>query len=735
MLLPLLARALAHSAAGDAQVRTAVLAWLSRHTPRSGRANSIGGSATLHGPTVQAGEIRGGVHFHQPPTDQLPTPTPRQLPPSRANFVDRTDDLRALHGMRAAHPASAVQLMVVSGLAGVGKTALVSRWLQECAADFPDGQLYVDLGGYANADPVTPGDVLEHFLRSIGASSVPVETAERAALWRTLTAGSRLAIMVDNALTAAQVRPLLPSGAGSLVAVASRGHLTGLLADGATLHQLQPLATDASLDLLSSSGAGLRTVQDPQAAREVVALCAYLPLALCVAAAQLAVHPQQSLAALAATLSQGHGSLDALHVDGEAAVRSALDQSYRLLAPSVASTYRCLGLLPAPTYDREMVAAAIGRPPAEVGRDLDALIEGNLLEETGPNRFRCHDLVRRHARQRGEAEESTAAREELVRRYVGWCLAAATAAEELLTPSHRTLARDDAYRPQFPIEFGAAQDALAWLDTHRAGLEAAVRHSAAAGWHGACWQLVDALWPLFLRLRPAELWIDAHRLGLAAARQVRDRRAESRMLTSGGAGLRNAGRHREAADWYARALRNAEQDENVREQAQALNGLGNADLAEGRVREAEAHFTRALALREEIGYQRGAALSRLCLGQTALARDDHSLAAEHLRRAHADLVAAGDSYDAARALAFLGQAAASLGNETESVHFLEGALEQFRASGSQHWQARTLEMLGQAAQLRGDAPEARRRYRQAWEIYRPLSPSDTCRLEARLREL
>lgn len=736
VVLPLLARALARSAAEDAQLGNALLNWLSRYASQGERGNTISGSLTFHGPTVQAGEIRGGIHFHPPAQRPAAHPTPRQLPPARAFFVDRIEDLETLNELRAEHPDSAVQLVVVSGFAGVGKTALVSRWLQERAADFPDGLLYADLGGYAAAEPIAPGEVLEQFLRAIGAAQVPTETSERTALWRSLTADARLAVMVDNALTAAHVRPLLPAGGGSLVVVTSRGHLTGLLADGAALHRLQPLTADASVALLSRGGDDPRVTADPQAARKVAALCARLPLALCLAAAQLAVHPQQSLSALAATLSQGHGPLDALQADGEAAVRSALDESYRLLPSPVAAVYRCLGLLPSPVYDRHMVAAATGLPLDRAGHALDALLDSNLLEETAPGGYRFHDLVEPHARERGTADESSHQQEEVARRFVTWCLVTATAAEATLTPSHRILARDcTTQHPGPPPGLDDAPTALAWLDTHRAALEAAVRHSAEQGWHSLCWQLVDAQWPVFLRLRPADWWIEAHHIGLDAARAARDRRAENRMLTSGGAGLRNAGRHDEAAAWYARALRHAEEDGDLREQAQALNGLGNAHLARGELADAETHFTRALALREEIGYRRGAALSRLGLGQTALARGDHPAAADRLRRARTELVEAGDSYDAARALAFLGRTLAEEGDHQGAERRLRRAHEEFRTTGSEHWQARTLEMLGDAARGRGATDEARHCYREAAERYRKLSPRDAGRLAERLREM
>ncbi|EPH45101.1 putative Regulator protein [Streptomyces aurantiacus JA 4570] len=537
-----------------------------------------------------------------------------------------------------------------------------------------------------------------------------------------------MAVMLDNALTAAQVRPLLPGGRESVVVVTSRRRMSGLVGDGASLHQLNPLSPAAAMELLRRGG-GSRVAQEPQAARDVVTLCAHLPMALCLAAAQLAARPRQPVSAMADTLSRGQGPLEALRVEGAAAIRMALDESYRLLPRDVARTYRCMGLLPVTRFDTDMVAAACANSLDGADQELDVLVETNLLEDLGTEGYRFHDLVLAHARQRAEAEETSAARATVLRRFVDWCLFTATAADALLSPRNRGLARTYAHPPAEPVPFRDSHEALTWLDTHRTCLMAAVRHSAAAQWDTACWQLVDAIWPLFLRLRPADLWIEAHEIGLAAARRAGDRRAEGRMLTGGGSGFRNAGRADQAASWYEQALRHAEEDEDPRQQAQALNGLGEAHLLAGRLDQAEDGLSQALLLRETIGYERGVALSRLGIGLVAMARQHYTEATGHLARARAGLLAVGDRYDAARALAFLGQAAACAGDHDDGVRQLRRASAEFKATGSLHGQARTLEMLGQAAQGQGARDEARQCYEQALTIYRSLSPSDAQRLE------
>ncbi|WP_180930130.1 tetratricopeptide repeat protein [Streptomyces sp. AJS327] len=731
------AERLAVLAREDQALSVELRTWLAGRPSATG--NTIDGSARVYGPTVQAGAVRD-VHFHQsvsaqPPPESSPFRVPRELPAARPYFVGRDAELRELDAYRSAVPDSGVQLLVVSGLAGVGKTALLTHWLRGCADEFPDGQLYAELNGYDSAGPKEPGAVLEHLLRSIGVRSVPTETYERVALWRSLTANRRLAVMVDDALTAGQVRPLLPSGAGSLTVVTSRNHLTGLLVDGATLYRLDTLSTEASVELLAGSGVAPRVRREPDAAREVARLCARLPLALCLAASQLAVRPGQTLSSLADSLAGAQGPLEALRADGEAAVRVALDASYRLLPPDAAVLYRALGLLPAPSYDPAMAAAVTGQSAAERDRSLEVLLDNNLLEELAPERYRFHDLVLPHARECAESADTAEQRGRTLRRYVDWCLATATAAEELLTPSHRNLARTYVEPPAETPRFSDETMALRWLETHGGALEGAVRQCAEAGWHATCWQLVDASWPWFLRLRPTEWWVKAHQLGIVSARALSDREAVSRMLTSGGAGLRNAARHGEAATWYAEALEHARSHQGPREVAQALNGLGNACLAAGELTDAEGYFVEALTLRESIGYSRGAALSRVCLGQTALAAGRHPHAVPLLTRARDELLAAGDAYDAARALAFLGEATAGAGDYPSGERLLRQAVDEFRATGSAHWRARTLEKHGQAAQEHGDVAVARDSYRTARDIYRPLSPTDAARLEELLAAL
>ncbi|MGP2435952.1 ATP-binding protein [Streptomyces sp. JW3] len=693
----------------------------------------------LHGPSVQARDIHGGIHFHPPagPARHSP-PAPRQLPPLTARFTDREADRRALDELRAGQPAHASQVLVVTGLAGAGKTTLATHWLHEHARRFPDGLLYADLGGHATGpdhDPASPAAVLEAFLVALGVATVPAGTAQRAALWRTVTADLRLAVLLDNAFTAAQVRPLLLGTPTGLTVVTSRNSLTGLRVDGASVHRLEGLPAESAVELLAVGG-GPRVAREPDAAHEVVRLCGRLPLTVGLAAAQLAVRPHRSVAALAESLHRGRGAVDALRADGEAVMRTALDTSYTLLPAESAALYRRMGLLPTDRHDLHMLAAlGVGGAPAHaVDSAVHTLVEMSLLQETGPDTYRFHDLVRPHAQALGEERESPAARTDVLRRYVDWCLATAAVAERLLTPSHPLPGPDGTERPVSPTPLAGPEEALAWLDTHRNGLLGAVRHCAGAGWDTSCWRLADRLWPLFLRFRPSDMWIEAHRLGLAAARRSGSAPGAGRMLTSGAIGLRDAGRYAEAGDWYRQALELAVADADVRQQAQAVSGLGHLALLTDRLDDARVHFERALRLRESAGYRRGAALSRRRLGETALAGGDLTAAARQLRRAGTELESLAEAYEAARVHALLGHVLVRDGDREEGVRLLRDGLESFRSGGtrSEHWEGRCLEWLGLAAEADGDPAEAARCFRAARDLFRRLNPLDARRLDDRL---
>ena len=263
--------------------------------------NAITGGVA--GTSVQAGAIHGSVHFHHDAAGGIPA-IPRQLRPPPAHFTGRGRELAELDRIAGVRERDGPALVVISGPGGVGKSALALRWLHGVIDHYPDCQLYVDL---AAGQPLI--SVLGGFLRALGiaAERVPVEVGEAASLFRSLTAGKRIAVLIDNAGSAAQVRTLLPASALSVVVVATRWRLGGLVMDGAAFLPVGPLPAAAGAELLERAVGGSRLAHEPDAVARLVELCGGLPLALAIVGARLAMRPDRPIAGVAQELTDEIG--------------------------------------------------------------------------------------------------------------------------------------------------------------------------------------------------------------------------------------------------------------------------------------------------------------------------------------------------------------------------------------------------------------------------------------------
>ncbi|MQY06560.1 ATP-binding protein [Actinomadura macrotermitis] len=657
---------------------------------------------------VQARDIRGGVHLH---TGAAELPPPRQLP-GTGSLVDRAEALRTLDRIGDRPP----RVVVVSGPAGVGKTAVALRWAHRRLEEFPDGQLYADLQGHAAVDPALPGEVLAGFIRGLGvaAERVPAGLAERAALYRSLTAGRRLLVVLDDAYSVAQVVPLLPGSAGSVAVVTSRRRLAVLMVRGARGVQLGPLTQDAALELLAEVLGADRVAREPGMAARLAELCACSPLALSVAAARLVTRPHRSLAEMVDALAGERRRLKELTLpdaDDEMTVRAALALSYQGLSEPVRHLYRLLGSYPGRTFGVAAAAALTGAPPGDAAEWLDELADANLLEDLPGARYRLHDLTRLHAMELGEAAEP-----EALARLTAWTVQATLAASGAVAPYRRLAEPEPLPDVPPPPEFTSAAEALTWLEEEFGNLRALADRAHRSGLHRPVWQLVDAAWPLFLHRR-----YHAHRLafdstGLAAARADGDRRAEAKMLNRTGLARRDQGDLDGAArDFQAAHAIWHELGDRAR-MAGTDRRLGLLAVDRHDPAAAEHHHRAALAVYRLLADDRHVALT-ICDFAAVLIDTGRAAEADALlEEARGLLAARPDPYNQARVLILLGRARMDGPAREEARALLDRGLAVMREIGSAAGEAGALRACGDLARRDGRTGEADRCYEQARRI-------------------
>ncbi len=462
---------------------------------------------------------------------------PQQLPVASPHFTGRTTELKQLSELldRAAEPGLTAPVCAISGPAGVGKTALALHWAYNLAGQFPDGQLYVNLRGFdPSGAPVPPGEALRGFLAAldVGSAEIPADVTSQTAMYRSILAGQRILVVLDNALDASQVRPLLPGGAACCAVVTSRVRLTSLaVAEGAQLIPLGVLTDPEAWELLASRLGPERLGAEPAAANELIGLCARLPLALSIAAARIAVLSEVSIAVLVDQLRDMRGRLDVLSTeDADTSVRAAFSWSYRSLSGSAVRMFRLLSLPSGPDMSVPAAAslAAVSLPAARTA--LGELSRSQLIVEHLPGRFAFHDLLRVYAGERAAAEESAAARAVATRQILDWYLYAASAAARTIDPVRRHVSLPAERPPGEQLTFDGYEQALAWLEAERANLSEAVELAGRAGAHEIAWKLPIELWDLYNLGSHWADWIAADRTALASARLLRDRHAEGWVL-------------------------------------------------------------------------------------------------------------------------------------------------------------------------------------------------------------
>jgi tetratricopeptide (TPR) repeat protein len=614
---------------------------------------------------LQAHTISGDVHLYSNGRGIIAPP--RQLPAAPRHFTGRDEELAALDG----HAGNA-SVVVLTGPAGVGKSALALAWLHHLRDAYPDGQLFGDLQGHTPDQNTSPDQVLGHFLRALGVEPrmVPAEHAERVGLFRSMTTDRRLLIMLDNVVSPADVLPLVPGPPHALVVVTSRHRMPGLVARGARTVEVRPLSDEAGLQLVTGVVGERRVGAEASASAELVQACAGLPLALWLVSAQLVSRPLRGVGDLVDDLRTDRTALDSFTAD-DLSLRAALDLSYGILDPVAARAFRLVVNYPGPDFTSGVAAAASEVPTREDAvRALGVLVDVHLVEELDADRYRLHDLVRLYAGDRAVVHDGRAALDDAELRMAEWYLTAALAADRVVVPSRRRLGGPE-HHSSFVPTAATAEEALDWIEPLLPHFLAVIHANAH---HRLGYQIVEALWSLFLHRKHYPQWLETHDLVLATASSSGDTLAETLLLNHLGLGLHGVGRFTEAGDVFLRALRAHRRTGDRVGEATALNSLGLVLYAVGRLPEALEHFEGALALQVELGQSRGEALTRFNLARAVIASGGDALVRPHLSRARTEFRSITDDYNGARVDVELAALAVREGDREQARELLGASL-------------------------------------------------------------
>jgi len=644
----------------------------------------------------------------------LPKPELFQLPPDPAHFTNQEHAVRSITAAATTQrgAGSGPAVVVISGRAGVGKTALAVRVAHQLRAHFAAGQLYVNLHGVEER-PVEAGEVLEEFLRDLGVapSAMPLRLEDRARVYRSKLAEGRFLVLLDNAADELQVRPLIPWGPGCTVLVTSRGRLPGL--DGAQLIPLEVLDEPAALRLLTSFVGQARVDAEPDAARSIVRLCGRLPLAIKVAGAKLAARPHWRVSRLLERLQDEQARLGELQV-GDVGVRSVLALSYTTRNDRERRAFRRLGLLSVSSLPAWAVAALIEDGLRETEDLLESLAQAHLVDVAGEDvagqmHYRLHDLLRDFAREQVFAEEAKADRDGAIHRYLAAYAAVATQARQRLEPG--SVRAGDAGASAWRLADTTPSkvlpdDPVQWFEFERSNLAGVVQQAFEVGFAPLGWLLLECLSPFFEHQASWARWRQAAQRAQDAAVASGNRQAQAAAAYELGWVARFEGRFAQSVERLGESLSVFEELDDRPGRAKALSGLGVALHDTGRWREAIDAFEQSLALLAQLDDRGGRARTMHELA-VVYRLQGHFARAIELLEASRDLFGQlGDRHWTARSDRGLADVYAEQGRLQEALDLLELARQVFGELGDRRWEATTGMRIGEVYVRQGRLQEA-----------------------------
>jgi tetratricopeptide (TPR) repeat protein len=672
-----------------------------------------------HGRTEQAAAGTGRTRAD---SRRRPTSVPRELPFDVSDFTGRDDELSGLDQMLStAHSDGPPMIVVVSGIGGVGKTALAVRWASRSGARFPGGCVYADLRGYAPGEPRSADEVLARFLRTLGPDSDPLPAGadERGARYRTLLSGRRVLILLDNARDAAQVRPLLPGGSSCVVVVTSRDSLAGLIAqEGARRVELDVLPVQDGLRLLRSL-VGERVDTEQEDALRLVHLCGQLPLALRIACERAISRPGVSLGRLADELVDEQRRLDVLVAgdDPVTAVRVVFSWSYRHLDGEIGRAFRLLSFHPGSDMDLHAAAALVDRAPAAAQRLLDALRRGSLIQERAVGRYAMHDLLRAYGRELAGQEDAVDQRSAALHRLFDYYQFSAAAAVDVLYPHERHLRPDRVPEDATPFPDFDDEEARAWLDLELDNLVAVSAEATSRDWSEQATLLSAILFRDLNVTGQCDAALSIHGNAITTARRSGDAASEAAALYRMGVVCWQMGDLQRASTHLEDVLLISREQDDRRSIARALNTLGVVNQSRHRYPEAQGQHEEAMALFATLGDRVGEGQARANLGIVYWFRGRYLEAIDCFKQDLAVTRTAKDRNGEAIALGNLGNVYRRIGRNDEALKCHSTALRIFERNGNRAGIASAGTNLGAALGQAGRWADALRRQEAAHEMF------------------
>ncbi len=677
-------------------------------------------SGEAHAPVIQARDI-GSVQINLPPRGR---PVPRGLPRAPMRLINRDRELELLDEiLEEASSAPGPVVAVLSGMRGVGKSAAGSHWSNRVREQFTDGDLSVDFAQRRRDGAVSVSEVLGDLIRDLQAPGfkVPRTLAERSRAFGQITASKRLLMMFDDVASASEIKPLLPNGAGSVVVITSNFHLEELVHDGACLIAVDPLDEHASLALLRKMCGEERIDAEPPEARRLLEICGGLPVALCVCGARLARRRNRSLAWLVEEIEDEAARLSGLSGEG-GSVRAVFDFAYNDLDPREALVYRRLGLHPGRDLCGAHAAALADLPATEAEEAVGTLEDAHLLDPANGERYRQHDLLRLHARERSEGEDLEAVREEALRRLVDWYHATVHRADRVVGFDRLRLAPDfpPAVDPDLLPHFDSSAAVFDWFDLERANLLAVLRAAAERHWDDQVWQMGEAMWLMLFNRQLYEDWAEATKLGVECAGRAGNHAAEARMRALLARAYHDRGELNRALSELDAALATAEPTGHEELIAAIHEYIGTTYMSKEEYPRAIAEFEQARRFFAANQMRRGTALQDNHLGAALTRAGEPDKALAPLQSAVRAMTEIGDDLNLARSMLHLGRAENASGSPAVGQKTLLAALQIATPLGLRHVEAQAHETLAEIAAQQGEEELAAAHRGYAYEAYREI---------------